>query len=898
MEHEERLRAALADRYRIESEIGSGGMATVYLAQDLKHDRQVALKVLKPELAAVLGGERFLSEIQTTAHLQHPNILPLFDSGEADGQLFYVMPYVEGESLRERLNREKQLPVDEAVRIGTEVAEALQAAHDDGVIHRDIKPANILLRKGKPLVADFGIALAVSAAGGGRLTETGLSLGTPYYMSPEQASADRDPDVRSDVYSLGCVLYETLTGEPPFTGSTAQAVLAKILIGDAARPTERRRSIPANVEGAVLKAIEKFPADRFSSATEFAEALEDPAFRHGVAAAPTMMGGRSWPWKVATVGFAVLAGTLGVWGVLQGPGEDRGVSQQRVVLFDWEALDSASAVSGSVRYGVGLAPDGRAVALRDLATDQILLKEEHNLDPVPVGGTNGGFGPVFSPDGEWIAFFSSHDKSLRKVPRTGGSPVRLADGIAVREQQIAWTEDGRILFTALGWHLDAVSQDGGPVERLVDITGTGRFVTGVTALPGSVGALLSTCDNACPNPEVRVLDFETNEMRPLIPGATGAWYLRSGHLLFVRSEGTVFVAPFDLDGLEISGQEVPVLGTAATTPRRADLAATWGGTVVYLPGSGNPLSGDVEPVWVEFDGTATPVEGGWTGFIRDPALSPNGRYLAFTLGGGADGEIAVKELPDGPITRLTTDTLLNRRPVWALDEESVAFEAWVPTDSGADDLFLVRRADASTPAEVFLDEEWEVLQVALSPDGRWMVYRTGDVNSAAADLFVIDREADSVGRPLLTGDFNEQAVAFSPDGEWVAYLSNESGAEQVVVRPFPDVEAAQHRVSVEPAGTPLWAPDGSAVYFREQNSGWMIEATLAYEPDFRVVERRRLFSMVGFMSGTTHRQFDISPDGSRFLLLRQLTSERWGGEQANERFHVLVRNLVEAIQLR
>ncbi|MFC1575000.1 serine/threonine-protein kinase, partial [Gemmatimonadota bacterium] len=309
----ERLAAALSDRYRIDGELGEGGMATVYLAQDLKHDRQVALKVLKPELAAVVGAERFLSEIRTTAHLQHPNILPLFDSGEADGQLFYVMPYVEGESLRDRLNRERQLPVDDAVRITTEVAEALQAAHDDGIIHRDIKPANILLRKGKPLVADFGIALAVSAAGGGRLTETGLSLGTPYYMSPEQASADRDPDARSDVYSLGCVLYEMLTGEPPFPGSSAQAVLAKILTGEAERPTQHRRSIPPNVEGAVLRAIEKLPADRFVSAVEYAKALSDQGFRWGGAVVGTTMAeGR---WKAVAMGLGsvgvILLGVLG-----------------------------------------------------------------------------------------------------------------------------------------------------------------------------------------------------------------------------------------------------------------------------------------------------------------------------------------------------------------------------------------------------------------------------------------------------------------------------------------------------------------------------------------------------------------------------------------------------------
>ena len=236
-EPEERLRTALSERYRIEREIGAGGMATVYLAEDLKHHRKVALKVLKPELAAVVGAERFLAEIKTTANLQHPHILPLFDSGEADGFLFYVMPFVEGETLRDRIDREHQLPMDEAVRIATAVANALQAAHDKGVIHRDIKPANILLSGGEPLVADFGIALAVGAAGGGRLTETGLSLGTPHYMSPEQATGAQNIGPAADIYALGCVLYEMLVGEPPYTGSTAQVILGKIITGDPCLPT-------------------------------------------------------------------------------------------------------------------------------------------------------------------------------------------------------------------------------------------------------------------------------------------------------------------------------------------------------------------------------------------------------------------------------------------------------------------------------------------------------------------------------------------------------------------------------------------------------------------------------------------------------------------------------------
>jgi eukaryotic-like serine/threonine-protein kinase len=244
----ERLTTALADRYRIERELGQGGMATVYLAEDLKHKRRVAIKVLKPELAAVLGAERFVQEITTTASLSHPHILPLFDSGEAGGFLYYVMPYIQGETIRERLNRETQLSVDEAVRITREIADALDYAHRNGVIHRDIKPENLLLHDGRPMVMDFGIALAVSAAAGGRMTETGLSLGTPHYMSPEQATADKSITARSDVYSLASVCYEMLAGEPPHTGGSAQQIIMKI-IAERAQPVTELRSVRADERG-------------------------------------------------------------------------------------------------------------------------------------------------------------------------------------------------------------------------------------------------------------------------------------------------------------------------------------------------------------------------------------------------------------------------------------------------------------------------------------------------------------------------------------------------------------------------------------------------------------------------------------------------------------------------
>jgi serine/threonine-protein kinase len=306
MSNPTRLATALSGRYAIERELGAGGMATVYLARDLKHDREVALKVLRPELAAVLGTERFLQEIRISARLDHPHILTLIDSGETDGFLWYVLPYVRGESLRDKLTREKQLAIEEALRIAVQVASALDHAHRHGIVHRDIKPENILLHEGEAMVADFGIALAAREAGGSRLTQSGLSLGTPQYMSPEQATGAEEIDARSDVYSLGAVVYEMLAGEPPHTGPTVQAVVAKLLTE---RPTALRtvrNTIPESIDAAVAKALAKVPADRFKSAAEFAAALRAPV-------TPPRPRGRRRMAIGSIAGMAALAAIVAIW---------------------------------------------------------------------------------------------------------------------------------------------------------------------------------------------------------------------------------------------------------------------------------------------------------------------------------------------------------------------------------------------------------------------------------------------------------------------------------------------------------------------------------------------------------------------------------------------------------
>ena len=563
-----RLNAALEGRYRIERMLGEGGMATVYLADDLKHDRKVALKVLKPELGAIVGAERFLGEIKVTATLQHPNILPLFDSGEADKLLFYVMPHVEGESLRERLDREKQLPVDEAVKIVTDVAEALDHAHRKGVIHRDIKPANILLSDGRPLIADFGIALAVSVAGGGRLTETGLSVGTPYYMSPEQAAADREVNPASDVYSLACVLYEMLLGDPPHIGSSAQAVLAKILTDVPTAPQAIRTSIPANVDAAIRKALEKLPADRFTGAQEFARALAYAGFRHGGEDAEAVAVAVPGPWKRVAVTFAALFAlstlTLG-WSLLR-PAPPGPVARFPSPLREGQAPlpqgPMELTADGSALVYVGPGPSGtgqpRVLYSGGGGRDQLWIRRWDNLDATPVPGTEGagGFHFVLSPDGREVAFATGQPGPLRVVALDGGPTRTLAE---VARSVSGWTPDGTVYFSGRARGISRVRETGGATEVVTQPTeGEGNHGA-FRLLPGGKMAVFQVSRVGSADAEIWAIDLETGDRRLLTPGNSPR-YASTGHLLFGTADGTLMAAPIDEATAELTGPAVTVLG--------------------------------------------------------------------------------------------------------------------------------------------------------------------------------------------------------------------------------------------------------------------------------------------------------------------------------------------------
>ena len=435
-----RLSSALADRYRIERELGAGGMATVYLAHDLKHQRDVAIKVLHPDLGAALGGKRFLSEIRTTARLQHPHILPLLDSGDAEGLLYYVMPYVSGETLRARLDRERQLPVDDAVRIASEVADALGSAHALGIIHRDIKPENILLQNGHAIVADFGIALAVQSAGGARMTQTGLSLGTPSYMSPEQAMGERVIDARSDIYALGAVMYEMLTGEPPFVGPTVQAIVAKVVSAEPQRPTLVRASIGPAIEQAVLRALAKLPADRFATAAAFGEALRQaPTIAPGVATLVASRRARI-DWRVALVA-GLAAGAIATMFVAarRTSGKARTDFMRSQVTFTGRTGLPAITANGDVLAYVSM-------KCEQLGHDGFVLPYAEAADPVPclaslVVQDSGATAPVavltdvpgitgvrWTANGTSLivaARLDSVREGLFIIPRLGGAPRQI-----------------------------------------------------------------------------------------------------------------------------------------------------------------------------------------------------------------------------------------------------------------------------------------------------------------------------------------------------------------------------------------------------------------------------------------------------------------------------------------
>jgi Tol biopolymer transport system component/tRNA A-37 threonylcarbamoyl transferase component Bud32 len=892
-----RLASALADRYQIERELGQGGMATVYLAQDIRHERRVAVKLLRPELAAVIGAERFLQEIKTTANLQHPHILPLHDSGVADGLLFYVMPYVEGESLRDLLAREKQLDITQAIELSRQVASALDYAHRQGVIHRDIKPENVLIHDGQALVADFGIALAVSSAGSGsRMTETGMSLGTPQYMSPEQAMGDREINARSDIYSLGAMLYEMLAGDPPYTGSTAQAIVAKVITEKATPVTSLRETVPSNVSAALQKALAKLPADRFHSAAEFAEALINPSFvtTGSTPSATGVMvpgrGPRRWLWPALTAVFAGVA----IWAMLR-PEPPRPVARYGL------AFPKDQELRNRTWHTFGMAWDGSWLAYvgpgPTPAQDQLWVKSRGQFEATLLAGTVDAWAPVASPDGQWIAFLGIGPNQLRKIPVVGGAPITLADSTQGADASIpTWGDDDVLTYVDRQWRLRRVSGNGGP-STVAWTPPAERYAALPTALPKGRGVLFLLCDQNCRSvSDVWVLDLRTGEARQLVPGALQAWYA-AGRLVYVRQDGGVFTQAFDLDKLVPLGAAIPVLDGVQVDGPVPKITLGPDGSLLYLRGPGGGAGTTQEAVWVSRDGRATPVDSTW-GFSlgANPgwALSPDGRQLAIALSTEAGDHIWVKELDHGPVSRITFDSAGDARPRWMPDGRTVSYLS--PRGAKGNQALFARRGDGTGAEELKLETDHPIWETVWSQDGKWVVIRTGGIAGAQGqrDVYAMQVGVDSAPRPLLVTPADERAITLSPDGRWLAYESDETGRDEVYVRPFPDVESGKWQVSTAGGDLPLWAHSGRELFYRSP-TGEMMVAPVSVSGDrgFAVADRKVLFKFgPEYPGNTNYTAWDMSPDDQRFLLVRS----RGGAQTERNSSLILVTNWFEELR--
>jgi Tol biopolymer transport system component/tRNA A-37 threonylcarbamoyl transferase component Bud32 len=854
------LAQALQGRYRIERELGQGGMATVYLARDLRHERQVAVKVLRPELAAVIGAERFLREIKTTANLQHPHILGLIDSGEVDGTAYYVMPFVEGESLRDRLTREKQLPVPDAVRIAREVASALDYAHRHGVIHRDIKPENILLHDGSALVADFGIALAVSKTGGTRMTETGLSLGTPHYMSPEQAMGEREITARSDVYALGATTYEMLAGEPPFTGPTAQAIIARVMTAEPQGLVAQRKSVPPAVEAAVFTALEKLPADRFASAAEFAAALtEETAVRRpatGTHAAGVRTRQRSITERVLAVvaTLATLAAVaLGVkaFGPAAAPLMQLHLDLPNLRVHHVGFYGSAFALSPDGRrivYVAGGAPGPTHIAVRDLAS----------LQPRTIEGSEGGDGPFFSPDGRWVAYLANG--RVFKAPAEGGAPVQLATGASIILPSGTWLADDRIVFTGEDFGLKAVPAGGGAVTEVLPGPPDG-IMTFPVKLPRRDALLFTLCSNNCASAHVIAVDLRTQAMDTVARNAARGYYLPSGHLVVLQSDGTVAGAPFDLGRLTVTGALVPVLnGVQLELGVVPEITVADDGTLVYLPAS--VVTGVGTIARVDRAGRERVIDPAWQARFTSIALSPDGRRLAVSTAEPGGNVLWVKQLDRGPLTRLSFDGTINYRPAWLPDGRTLTFSS--DRDGPRTYLYRVRADGSDQPVRLFPHDTSQVDEAAWSADGKWVVYRNGTV-PGVRDIHARRIDADTARVTVAAGRADEYMPTISPDGRWVAYVSLESGREEVFVRPFPDAERARTQVSIAGGAHPVWAWSGKELYYVER-ADTLMAVGVGGAAEFAPTYRRPLFSTRPFVLFPFHQGYVALPGDDGFII--------------------------------
>jgi len=870
--------------YEVLAPIGSGGMGEVYQAHDTKLGREVAIKVL-PEAFAHDPDRlsRFQREAKILASLNHPNIATIYGLEQSNGTSYLVMELVSGETLADRVRREGAIPLEEALKIAVQIAEALEAAHEKGIIHRDLKPANVkVTAEGKVKVLDFGLAKAFagdvadnnpsqSPTLSAVATMQGVLLGTAAYMSPEQARG-KTVDKRTDIWAFGCVLYEMLTGKQAFQGEDITDILAAVV---RAEPDWNRLpdNTPLSIRTLLRRCLQKDKTLRMQAAgdarIEIQEALTTPPTAVALTAARGWRKRIAWPVVAGVLALIAIAFAIGF--VLRAPKPPQAMRLSAEIGADaslYTAFGPAAILS----------LDGTRLALVAAGSDQkqrLYVRSLDLLQATALSGTENARDPFFSPDGQWIGFFA--DGKLKNTSIQGGAAITLCD--APFDLGGSWGDDGTIVFTPnVDAPLSKVSSAGGTPQPLTTIDKQAGEITQrwPLVLPGSKAVLFTSNTHLLghDDADIVVYSMASRQRKTVVHGGFHARYLPSGHVVYMH-EGTLFAVPFDLNRLEVTGPPAPIFeGVFATAGNGgAQFSFSDTGNLVYVAVGG---AQGVSIYWMDREGKFTPLRE-TPGNYNNPVFSPDGKRLALDINDGRKKDIWVYEWERDTLTRLTFGGESNTNPVWTPDGQRIAYSS--REKSGAINLWWIR-ADGAGNAQRLAESKNTQWARSWRPDGKVLAFSELKLSTRSGDIMTLPIEGDEKSgwkpgepKPFVNILFNEGAPAFSPDGRWLAYQSDESGSLQVYVRPFPG-PGGKWQISTGGGVIPKWSRNGKELFYRTADSKIMV-VTYAASGDSFHADKPQLWSPGQFTDrGFGFYNFDLHPDGKRFAVLKAPGTEQ------------------------
>jgi serine/threonine-protein kinase len=874
--------------YEIVAPLGAGGMGEVYRARDTRLDRTVAIKVLPAQFAAdPQFRERFDREARAISSLNHPHICTLYDVGHQDGTDYLVMEYLEGETIAQRLNK-GALPLDQALRYAIEIAGALDKAHRAGITHRDLKPGNIMLTKSGTKLLDFGLARLrptgapmamaglsgtptwtspLGASAGNPLTGQGSIIGTLHYMSPEQVEG-KEADARSDIFAFGTILYEMATGKRAFEGKSSASVLAAILEREPPAMNSLQPMTPPALDRVVKKCLAKEPEQRWQSASDLADELKwisgggaatSPLPTAEQKSAPAI--GR----RLVIIGlltalfFGAAVASLITWNLRSAP-PAKPVSRFVITLPPGQRFESGQQTS------LALSPDGAQLAYvaTEGNTPRLYLRALDSLDTRPLPGTEGASNPFFSPDGQWLAFYAN--AQLKKVAITGGAVITLAQASAV-PRGATWGSQGTIVFANAAGVLQRIPDAGGSPQPLSPLGKVENSLRWPEFLPGGQAVLFAT-GAASATGEIAAQLIGSGERRDLIQvqGVTPPRYATSGHVVYAHA-GNLMAVPFDPWRLEVTGAAVPVLEgiRQATVTGAAQFSISATGTLVYVGGFAR---GDQSTlVWVDRTGKEQPLAAP-ARVYETPRISPDGRRVAVTV----EGQVWLYNLSRETFTRFTFEGSTNNRPVWTPDGKRIAFYS---NKDGPTNIFW-QLADGSGGLERLTTSNFIHVPTSFSSDGQLLAFHEANPDTGN-DMWVL-RLSDRKTQPILRTPFDEGAPRFSPDGRWLAYVSNESGRNEIYVQPYPG-PGGKWLISTEGGMEPVWNPNGRELFYRSEKKLMAVDITT--KPSFAVGKPHTLFEGPYVQAVLPIFNYDVSPDGQRFLMIKPVEQEHAAPSQIN-----------------